>query len=274
MNRLIFPVTKKAAGKEGIKYSSEMNRNALFPSRLRELRNKLGVSQDKMAQALGVSKSTLGLYETGDTLPDARTLRDIAVYFNVSADWLLGLTDTRSADIEVKQICKKTGLSEGAVASVISLVTPPPGMDDIESCTIGPLNDLLESPTLYSFLWKMDILKNLNQESSRVLDSLGVVVSLERELGEIPPEIGEFLDNKDGHSIFDVGREERYSRLEVIDAFTKIIDELYKPVDLSLHYMHFQGRKKLAKLADFARAHGQHEFADFIEGDWAENNEK
>lgn len=69
MERLKFPVTKKDAEKMGIPYSSEANKNALFPSRLRNLRKEKGVSQKELADFLGLSKSTVGLYETGDTLP-------------------------------------------------------------------------------------------------------------------------------------------------------------------------------------------------------------
>lgn len=119
MSHPVFPVTKKAAEKEGIKYSSETNKNALFPYQLRELRKKAGVSQDKMAQSLGLSKSTLGLYETGDTLPDARTLRDIAVFFNVSTDYLVGLSSIPSTNNDTRDICEKTGLSEHTVSRLM-----------------------------------------------------------------------------------------------------------------------------------------------------------
>ena len=36
-------------------------------------------------------------------------------FFQCSADWLLGFTDVRTPNIEVRQICEKTGLSEAAV---------------------------------------------------------------------------------------------------------------------------------------------------------------
>ena len=103
MEQLIFPVTKKEAEKNGKTYSSEANKKALFPSQLRDLRKKKGISQETLAHDLGVSKSTIGLYETGDTLPDAKTLRDLAVYFGVSADWLLGLSDYAEDAAEKKR---------------------------------------------------------------------------------------------------------------------------------------------------------------------------
>lgn len=120
MEKLIFPVTKKAAGKSGKKYSSEENKNALFPSQLRELRGGRGISQETLARDLGVSKSTIGLYETGDTLPDAQTLHDLAVYFGVSADWLLGLSDYR--DNRRRGITLEgLGFSEAATKQIASI---------------------------------------------------------------------------------------------------------------------------------------------------------
>lgn len=118
MERLTFPVTKKEAEKNGIPYSSEENKNALFPSQLRELRKKKGISQEKLARDLGVSKSTVGLYETGDTLPDAKTLHDIAIYFDISTDWLLGLSTVQSSNKNVRDVCEYIGLSAEAVSAL------------------------------------------------------------------------------------------------------------------------------------------------------------
>lgn len=115
MERLIFPITRKEAEKQGQVYSSKVNKDALFPSQLRELREKKGVSQAVLAHDLGISKSTIGLYETGDTLPDARTLHDLAVYFDVSADYLLGLSKIPSTDTNIKAICEYTGLTPATV---------------------------------------------------------------------------------------------------------------------------------------------------------------
>lgn len=114
MEQLIFPITKKEAERQGVKYSSQKNKEALFPSQLRELREKKGISQAILARDLGVSKSTIGLYETGDTLPDAKTLHDLAVYFEVSADYLLGLSNIKTNKAHPRVACELTGLSEDA----------------------------------------------------------------------------------------------------------------------------------------------------------------
>ena len=100
MEQTFFPVTRREAERSGAKYSSEKNKNAGFPSRLRELRKKKGVSQDIVSKELGVSKSTVGLWETGDTLPDAKAVRDLASYYEVSTDYLLGRTDISSLEVD------------------------------------------------------------------------------------------------------------------------------------------------------------------------------
>lgn len=112
----IFPVTRKAAEKIGIESSSISNRNAKFPTRLRTLRESNGVSQSVLSKALGFSKSTLGLWETGCTLPDAKSLNDLANFFNVSADYLLCRTDTTSTNQSIQQICDYIGLDEDTVS--------------------------------------------------------------------------------------------------------------------------------------------------------------
>lgn len=144
MERLIFPVTKKEAEKQGIKYSSQKNKEALFPSRLRELREKKGISQEGLARDFEVSKSTIGLYETGDTLPNAKTLHDLAIYFDVSADYLLGLQDTPSTDADIKSVCEYTGLSEFAVNYLKASKNSHPHID--------VYNFLFEKKSLLTFI--------------------------------------------------------------------------------------------------------------------------
>lgn len=121
MEQTFFPVTRREAERQGIPFSSDANKNALFPSRLRQMREGKEVSQATLAKALGVSKSTIGLWETGDTLPDAKSVHDLAMYFGVPTDWLLGLSDVRSTDIDIQRICQKTGLDERIVKYIICL---------------------------------------------------------------------------------------------------------------------------------------------------------
>ena len=93
----------------------------VFPERLSDLMKEKGLTQQNLADSLGVKRQTISLYKSGQSMPDAKTLRDLAEYFNVSSDYLLGLSDVQSADISVKGICENTGLSVEAVEMLCSL---------------------------------------------------------------------------------------------------------------------------------------------------------
>ncbi len=59
--------------------------------KIAELRRHKGIGQQGLAEALGVSFQTVSKWETGITMPDIMLLPDIAKYFKVSVDELLGL---------------------------------------------------------------------------------------------------------------------------------------------------------------------------------------
>lgn len=61
-----------------------------FNNRLKELRAKHGLTQPELAKALGISKSSVSMYERGEREPDYEMLEMIADYFNVDMNYLLG----------------------------------------------------------------------------------------------------------------------------------------------------------------------------------------
>ncbi|MBO5454498.1 MAG: helix-turn-helix transcriptional regulator [Clostridia bacterium] len=63
-----------------------------FASRLRKARANTGFTQREIAKELNISKSTIASYETGRTEPDIETLGTLADFYNVSVDWLLGIS--------------------------------------------------------------------------------------------------------------------------------------------------------------------------------------
>lgn len=64
-----------------------------FRERLKDLRKRKGLSQVALSERLGLSKSTIGAYETGDITPSLEALNTIADFFNVGLDYLLGEDD-------------------------------------------------------------------------------------------------------------------------------------------------------------------------------------
>lgn len=61
----------------------------VFSKRLRQLRERRGLSQRALGELCGLSKNAVQLYENG-RLPSAGSLIVLADFFNVSADYLLG----------------------------------------------------------------------------------------------------------------------------------------------------------------------------------------
>ena len=61
----------------------------MFKDNLIELRKYNNLSQEELADKIGVSRQTLSKYETGESLPDIEKCRLIADVFGVSIDDLL-----------------------------------------------------------------------------------------------------------------------------------------------------------------------------------------
>lgn len=58
---------------------------------IRELRQKKGITQEEFSQALRVSVQTVSRWENGVNAPDLSVLPQLAAYFKVTTDYLLGL---------------------------------------------------------------------------------------------------------------------------------------------------------------------------------------
>jgi len=60
---------------------------------LKELRSKHKITQEQLAAAIGVERSSIGKYEGNqNVIPSVDVLKAIADYFNVTTDYLLGRT--------------------------------------------------------------------------------------------------------------------------------------------------------------------------------------
>ena len=61
-----------------------------FKDRLKELRTAKGISQQELADMLNVHAMTISGYERGIRRPNFEMLDEIADYFDVSVDYLIG----------------------------------------------------------------------------------------------------------------------------------------------------------------------------------------
>lgn len=71
---------------------------AKFSAIIKSLRIERGITQEQLAALLKVSRSTIGMYETGSREPDFETLEAIADIFNVDMDYLMGRSTVERKD--------------------------------------------------------------------------------------------------------------------------------------------------------------------------------
>lgn len=65
-------------------------------SRLKDIREDNDINQNDMSKILNVNRSTYSLWELGINIIPLKNLCDFADYFNLSIDYVLGLTNTKN----------------------------------------------------------------------------------------------------------------------------------------------------------------------------------
>lgn len=86
---------------------------------IRELRDSFNISQVELAKNLGVTKQCVSNWENDNILPSIDMLIKISKFFNVTTDYLLGLKDTTTINVD--------GLTLSEIAHIKLLV------DDLRS---------------------------------------------------------------------------------------------------------------------------------------------
>ncbi len=66
---------------------------SVFSERVKQLRKAKKQSQNDVGKALGKSRESISKYELGEREPDPNVIALLSKYFNVSSDYMLGITD-------------------------------------------------------------------------------------------------------------------------------------------------------------------------------------
>jgi len=64
--------------------------------RLRDLREDSDIKQREIAEFLHIKQNTYSQYENGERQPPISVLIELARYYNVSVDYILGLTEVKN----------------------------------------------------------------------------------------------------------------------------------------------------------------------------------
>lgn len=78
-----------------------------FNNQLKTLRQETGLSQQELANKIGISKSSINMYERGEREPGIETLKRMADFFNVDIDYLLGKSQVKRKTVKIKNYSQK-----------------------------------------------------------------------------------------------------------------------------------------------------------------------
>ena len=90
----------------------------MLAERIKTLREQAGMSQEKLAKRLGITRSSVNAWEMGISTPSTQYIAELAGLFRVSADYLLGLNETATVSI--------AGLTEADVGLCLLYTSPSP----------------------------------------------------------------------------------------------------------------------------------------------------
>ena len=79
-----------------LKLKGELSGMATIANRIKTLRKEAGMTQEELGAILGVVKSTISLYESGKSVPGDDIKKKLCEQFNVTMDFLIGITDSTS----------------------------------------------------------------------------------------------------------------------------------------------------------------------------------
>lgn len=85
----------------------------VIADKIKILREKKGITQSELAANLGITLSAVNAWEMGITVPSTQYVVELAKFFNVSADYLLGLSSTSTISVD--------GLNEREIASLVEI---------------------------------------------------------------------------------------------------------------------------------------------------------
>lgn len=88
--------------------------------RIKELRKKAKLTQNDLANFLGTTREAYGMYESGKRQINLKVLDDLAQYYNVSADYILGRTDDEKEEMELIEAYRK--LDRRGKQTILSLI--------------------------------------------------------------------------------------------------------------------------------------------------------
>ena len=114
--------------------------NEAIGRRISGLLSERGLPQKDLAAAIGVHVNVVSYWCRSVRIPNIDQIVEVAQFFGVTTDYLLGLTDVAAPDMDMQALCDMTGLTADAAANLIRLGNPK---EDEESDYMQAVNAML-----------------------------------------------------------------------------------------------------------------------------------
>ena len=85
-----------------------------FGEKVKKLRHEKDLTQQQLAELLGVAVSAISSYESGNRYPSYEVLISLARIFHVSTDYLLGLEKLKTIDV--------SGLDDNEIKVILQMI--------------------------------------------------------------------------------------------------------------------------------------------------------
>jgi len=187
-----------------------------FKNRMRELRESKNLVPSQVAVQFKKSESAIRMWETGRSKPDADTLVALAAFFDVSTDYLLGLSNVRNPDYATT--AEEIGLSGISIFKIKHLkdnqihptTKTAKSLEYDGRTALDVLNAMIEAEDFYAFIKDLGCLMDptIDQwENFKYIDDLegegypsrtAYRSMMHSNLDYIIKEVSESIENKRG----------------------------------------------------------------------------
>lgn len=144
-------------------------KKSVFQDRFVELVGS-SATQEEIAKKANTSRQNVGNWINGKSRPDINALVEIAKGYDVSTDWLLGLTNIKSADTDIKAVCEYTGLSEEAIRQLTSLNRSGKTKNTLDTLLTNPSFFLLLVELMSLDIFSSMLLENIESDTKDIMD--------------------------------------------------------------------------------------------------------
>jgi len=93
-----------------------------FGKKLKELRENMNITQNKMAFYLDISSTTVSRYEKEEITPKEEIIVKAAIFFKVSTDYLLGLSSFPKGDDEINKVYESLNSKAAKLDAIIKIL--------------------------------------------------------------------------------------------------------------------------------------------------------